>query len=152
MDIDTLLKELETKRDKVIVTTGGIFDVLHIGHVRYLEGAKALGDILVVLVNSDRSVRENRGPSRPFNTEEHRREMLAALSCVDYAVIFDEKTPTEILSKIRPGVHVKGEDYTMDQIVERSVVEEGGGKVVILGKRYLSSTELIEKMKSAGDV
>jgi rfaE bifunctional protein nucleotidyltransferase chain/domain len=151
MDLDTLIKELETKRDKVIVTASGVFDVLHVGHVRYLQGARALGDILVVAVNSDRSVKENRGPDRPYNSEAHRRELLAALSCVDYVTIFDEKTPTEVLRKIRPNIHVKGEDYTMDQLVERHAVEEGGGKVIILGKRYMSSTELIEKLRSTED-
>lgn len=140
MTLDTLLAELEGQRDKVIVTTNGVFDLLHVGHVRYLEEAKALGDILVVALNSDASVKENKGPTRPFNTAEDRAEVLNALACVDYVTIFEEKTPIEILRKLKPNIHVKGGDYVIEQIVERHVVEENGGRVVLLQKVECAST------------
>ncbi|MBX9906620.1 D-glycero-beta-D-manno-heptose 1-phosphate adenylyltransferase [Patescibacteria group bacterium] len=149
MDIGTLLKTLESHRDKVIVTTNGVFDLLHVGHVRYLEEAKALGDILVVAVNSDSSVKENKGPARPFNSEKDRAEVLAALACVDYVTIFNEKTPVEVLRKLKPAIHVKGGDYVMEQIVERQVVEEGGGKVVLLNKiDCASTTDIAAKIRA----
>ncbi len=147
MTLDTLLRELESKRDKVIVTTNGVFDLLHVGHVRYLEEAKKLGDILVVAVNADESVKMNKGPLRPFNTAEDRAELLLSLQCVDYVTIFNEKTPIEILRTLRPNIHVKGGDYVLEQIVEREAVEEGGGKVVLLSKiDCISTTDMAGKI------
>jgi len=147
MDLEQLVTALDAQRDKVIVTTNGVFDILHIGHVRYLEAAKALGDILVVAVNADASVRENKGPTRPFNSAENRMAVLSALACVDYTVVFHEKTPIEILRRLRPNIHVKGGDYTIEQIVERQVVEECGGKVVLANKiDCLSTTDLAHKI------
>jgi len=139
-ELEELVATLDAQRDKVIVTTNGVFDILHIGHVRYLEAAKALGDILVVAVNADASVRENKGPTRPFNPAENRMAVLRALKCVDYVTVFTEKTPVEILRKLRPHIHVKGGDYTLEGIIEREEVEAMGGKVMVLDKVDTRST------------
>lgn len=117
---------------KRIVFTNGCFDLLHLGHVRYLEKAKSLGDILVVGVNSDRSVRELKGPNRPILPAEERAEILSGLGCVDYVTIFDEVDPLELISSLLPHILVKGGDWTRETTVGRDVVERAGGKVVIL--------------------
>jgi rfaE bifunctional protein nucleotidyltransferase chain/domain len=117
-------------RGGTVVFTNGVFDLLHPGHVRYLRDARALGDALIVAVNSDRSVRANKGPSRPINPEEERAELLLALDCVDAAVVFDEDTPHEIVSRIQPDILVKGADWGPDNIVGRDIVEARGGRVV----------------------
>jgi len=114
----------------VVVFTNGVFDLLHPGHVRYLRAARALGDALIVGVNSDRSVRANKGPSRPINPETERAELLSALSCVDLAVVFDEDTPHAIISRLQPDVLVKGADWGEHNIVGRDIVEGRGGRVV----------------------
>jgi rfaE bifunctional protein nucleotidyltransferase chain/domain len=116
---------------KTVVTTNGCFDILHVGHVRYLEEARRLGDMLIVGVNSDASVRRLKGPQRPVMPDRERAELLAALECVDYVTIFDEDTPCELLEALRPDVHVKGGDYTLDRVVEREVVERHGGRLVV---------------------
>ena len=136
-------------RGGAVVFTNGVFDLLHRGHVRYLQDARALGDALIVAVNSDRSVRANKGPSRPINPQRERAEVLLALACVDAAVIFDEETPHAIISRIQPDVLVKGADWAEDNIVGRDVVEGRGGKVVRieLAPGY-SSTELIRRVKA----
>ena len=113
-----------------IVFTNGVFDLLHPGHVRYLAQARALGDALVVGVNSDRSVRANKGPGRPITPQEERAEVLSALACVDAVVIFDADTPHELIAALRPDVLVKGADWPADEIVGRDIVEARGGKVV----------------------
>lgn len=113
-----------------VVFTNGVFDLLHPGHVRYLRDARALGDALIVGVNSDRSVRANKGPSRPINPEQERVEVLSALACVDLAVVFDEDTPLAIISRVQPDVLVKGADWAEDAIVGRDIVEGRGGRVV----------------------
>jgi D-glycero-beta-D-manno-heptose 1-phosphate adenylyltransferase len=113
-----------------VVFTNGVFDLLHPGHVRYLTDARRLGEALVVGVNSDRSVRANKGPERPVNPEAERAEVLAALAPVDAVVIFDEETPYEVISHIQPDILVKGADWPADQIVGRDVVEARGGRVV----------------------
>jgi rfaE bifunctional protein nucleotidyltransferase chain/domain len=113
-----------------VVFTNGVFDLLHPGHVRYLRDARALGDALIVAVNSDRSVRANKGPTRPINPETERAELLLALESVDAAVIFDEATPHEIISLIQPDILVKGADWGPDNIVGRDIVEARGGRVV----------------------
>jgi len=130
-----------------VVFTNGVFDLLHPGHVRYLTGARALGDALIVAVNSDRSVRANKGPARPINAESERAEVLAALGCVDAVTVFDEDTPHEVIAAIQPDVLVKGADWGPDDIVGREVVEARGGRVVRveLAKGF-SSTNLIEKV------
>ena len=115
---------------KSVVFTNGVFDLLHPGHVRYLRAARLEGDALIVGVNSDRSVRENKGPSRPVIPEAERAEMIAALECVNAAVIFDEPTPADIIRQIRPHVLVKGADWAADRIVGRDTVEADGGRVV----------------------
>jgi D-beta-D-heptose 7-phosphate kinase/D-beta-D-heptose 1-phosphate adenosyltransferase len=114
----------------VVAFTNGVFDLLHPGHVRYLQAARHEGDALIVGVNSDRSARGNKGPSRPITPEAERAEILAALACVTAAVIFDEPTPAEIIRALRPHVLVKGADWPADQIVGRDTVEADGGRVV----------------------
>jgi D-beta-D-heptose 7-phosphate kinase/D-beta-D-heptose 1-phosphate adenosyltransferase len=113
-----------------VVFTNGVFDLLHPGHVRYLQEARALGDLLVVGLNSDTSVRAVKGPDRPINTERERAEVLLALACVDGVVIFEEETPHAIISTLQPDVLVKGADWGPDEIVGRDVVEARGGRVV----------------------
>jgi len=118
------------RHGKTIVFTNGVFDLLHPGHVRYLTAARALGDALIVGVNSDRSVRAIKGPTRPINPETERAEILSALSCVDAAAVFDEDTPAEIIKAIQPDVLVKGADWAENAIVGRDTVEARGGRVV----------------------
>jgi D-beta-D-heptose 7-phosphate kinase/D-beta-D-heptose 1-phosphate adenosyltransferase len=115
---------------KTVVFTNGVFDLLHVGHLRYLRHARALGDALVVGVNSDRSVRANKGPSRPVTPQDERAEILAALDCVDAVVIFDEQTPYDLIAALQPDVLVKGADWADDAIVGRDLVEARGGRVV----------------------
>ena len=112
-----------------LVFTNGCFDLLHVGHVRYLNQARALGDALVVAVNSDRSVRENKGEGRPLVPEAERAEVLSALACVDYVTIFDEATPQSVIDAIVPDVLVKGADWGLSEIVGRETVEKAGGTV-----------------------
>ena len=129
----------------VVVTTNGCFDVLHLGHLRYLQAARQLGDLLVVAVNSDSSVRELKGENRPLVPETERAEMLAGLECVDYVVIFPELTPIDLLSELKPNIHVKGGDYTLEQLIEREVVEANGGRVIVgLNVPGKSTTNLIQ--------
>ena len=130
-DLRNHLEDLKLKRKK-IVFTNGCFDLLHIGHIRYLEEAKALGDILVVGVNSDSSVRRLKGPQRPITPLEERMEVLSSLECVDYVTSFDESTPLELISFLKPHVLVKGGDWTKETTVGKEVVEGLGGEVVIL--------------------
>jgi rfaE bifunctional protein nucleotidyltransferase chain/domain len=128
-----------------LVATGGCFDLLHRGHVSLLQQARQLGDCLVVCLNSDVSVRRLKGPPRPLVTASDRAAVLAALSCVDAVIVFDEATPTRVLGLLRPQVYVKGGDYAIAGLPERTVVEEHGGQVVLVP--YLdgrSTTSLIE--------
>jgi rfaE bifunctional protein nucleotidyltransferase chain/domain len=126
-----------------------VFDLLHPGHVRYLQQARQLGDALIVGVNSDASVRRNKGPSRPITPEAERAEILAALACVDAVVIFDEDTPAEIVRAIQPDVLVKGADWPADQIVGRDTVEARGGRVVrVEVEQGYSTTAMIQKIRS----
>lgn len=144
LDIIVKLKS----NDKKIVTTNGCFDIIHVGHVRYLKQAKALGDVLVVGLNSDSSVKKLKGENRPVNGENDRAEVLSALDSVDYVVIFGEDTPVELLGKIKPDIHVKGGDYDINTLPEAKIIQELGGKVVFIsfvdGK---STTGIIEKIK-----
>lgn len=131
-----------------VVFTNGVFDLLHPGHVRYLREARALGDALIVAVNSDSSVRANKGPGRPINPERERAEVLLALESVDAAVIFDEETPQAIISAVKPDVLVKGADWGPDDIVGRAVVEAHGGRVVRIELAPgFSTTALIDKVR-----
>jgi rfaE bifunctional protein nucleotidyltransferase chain/domain len=133
-----------------VVFTNGVYDLLHPGHVRYLQAARALGDALIVGVNSDRSVRTNKGPSRPINPETERAEVIAALECVDAAIVFDQDTPHEIISRLQPDVLVKGADWAEDAIVGRDVVEARGGRVVRMPiEQGFSTTDLIAKIRAA---
>ena len=133
---------------KTVVFTNGVFDLLHPGHVRYLQAARAEGDALLVAVNSDRSVRAYKGPPRPITSEQERAEILAALACVDAVVIFDEQTPDRIVSLILPDVLVKGADWAADAIVGRDTVEARGGRVVrIPVEQGWSTSEIIKRIK-----
>lgn len=139
----------DLRKGKKLVFTNGCFDLLHVGHVRYLKEAKQQGDILVVAVNSDNSVKKLKGPTRPIQNEDDRAEILAALSCVDAVLIFDEQTPEKLITEIRPDVLVKGGDWKPDQIVGGTFVQSYGGKVLSLtfvaGK---STTSLVQKSQS----
>ncbi|MXV82618.1 D-glycero-beta-D-manno-heptose 1-phosphate adenylyltransferase [Candidatus Poribacteria bacterium] len=140
----SILKQAKTDGN-VVVTTNGCFDVLHLGHLRYLQAARQLGDMLVVAVNSDSSVRHLKGENRPLVPEDERAEMLAGLECVDYVVIFPELTPISLLSELKPNIHVKGGDYQLEQLIERDVVEANGGEVIVgLNVPGKSTTNLIE--------
>ena len=142
-----LAENLHRKKKK-IVFTNGTFDFLHLGHVTYLQKAKSLGNILIVGVNTDRSVKSYKDPNRPVNSQTDRIQVLTALECVDYAVLFDEPTPLKLILQIMPDVLVKGSDWKKHQIAGAKEVEAGGGKVVrvrlVPGK---STTRLIEKIK-----
>ena len=138
---------LDGQRDKRIVFTNGCFDILHVGHARYLEQARALGDILVVGVNSDRSVREIKGKSRPLVPESERAELLAHLESVDFVTVFDESRPDALIEVVKPAIHIKGGDYREEDLPEADVVRKHGGRVIILplvpGK---SSTNVIQRV------
>ena len=135
---------------KTVVTTNGCFDILHVGHVRYLEKTKNFGDYLIVLLNSDKSVKSIKGPSRPINNEMDRAEILSALRCVDYVVLFDEDSPRNLLDEMKPDVYTKGADYTMETLPEADIMKKNGTRVefidFVAGK---STTKTIEKMKEA---
>ncbi|HPQ45526.1 MAG TPA: D-glycero-beta-D-manno-heptose 1-phosphate adenylyltransferase [Syntrophales bacterium] len=133
----TILKD-EGKR---IVFTNGCFDILHIGHVTYLKQAKALGDILVLALNSDASVRSIKGPLRPIVPQDERAYIMAALDMIDFVTIFDEDTPLELIEYIEPDILVKGGDWSADTVVGRESVEKRGGKVVIIPQVNESSTD-----------
>jgi rfaE bifunctional protein nucleotidyltransferase chain/domain len=139
----------ERSRGGVIVFTNGVFDILHPGHVRYLKDARALGDHLIVGINSDRSVRAlGKAPDRPINSEAERAEVLGALACVDAVVVFDEADPHAIISALQPDILVKGADWAEDAVIGRDVVEARGGKVVRmkLAEGY-STTNIINRIK-----
>jgi rfaE bifunctional protein nucleotidyltransferase chain/domain len=134
---------------KVVVFTNGVFDLLHPGHLRYLQASRRHGDLLIVAVNSDRSVRAIKGESRPVTPEHERAEMLAALSCVDAVVIFDEDTPATLIERLEPNVLVKGEDWRDRENPGRTFVERRGGRMVF--ERFesgYSATSIIEKVRS----
>jgi rfaE bifunctional protein nucleotidyltransferase chain/domain len=132
-----------------IVFTNGVFDLLHPGHVRYLRQARGLGDALIVGINSDRSVRAIKGQERPVTPESERAEIVAALDCVDAAVVFDEDTPHTLIDAIQPDVLVKGADWADDAIVGRDIVEARGGRVVRMPvEAGYSTTAIIEKIRA----
>lgn len=134
---------------KTIVCTNGCFDILHVGHVRYLQKTKTFADYCIVLLNSDKSVKSIKGPSRPINNENDRAEILSALRCVDYVVLFDEDSPRNLLDEIKPDVYTKGADYNMETLPEADIMKKNRTKVEFInfveGK---STTGTIEKMKS----
>jgi len=137
--------ETATKECRKVVFTNGCFDILHVGHLQLLEKAKSFGDILVVGLNSDRSVRKLKGARRPILPQKDRARLLAALAMVDYVVIFDEDTPRELLSRIRPHILVKGSDYAYREIVGREVVQEVKTVPLVKGK---SSSQIIAMIRS----
>ena len=138
------------KAGKRVVFTNGVFDILHIGHLTYLEEAGNLGDILVVGVNSNASVKVNKGDKRPINSEKNRAYVLLGTKFVDYAVIFDEKTPEKLLDVLKPDVHVKGGDYKKEDLPETKIVEGNGGEVKILSfVDNVSTTQIINKIIEA---
>jgi D-glycero-beta-D-manno-heptose 1-phosphate adenylyltransferase len=148
---DELLIERQTLRDagKKLVFTNGVFDILHVGHLRYLRLARTLGDALVVAVNSDRSVRELKGQGRPLVNESDRAEILAGLEAVDYVSIFDDISPRSLIAELLPDVLVKGGDYSLDQIHGREEVEAAGGAVVSLPfVEGVSTSKLVERVKT----
>jgi D-glycero-beta-D-manno-heptose 1-phosphate adenylyltransferase len=149
LTLSELLLELGKRKNKKVVFTNGCFDLLHIGHVRYLREAKGLGDLLIVGLNSDWSVKQLKGESRPVQNENDRAEILSSLEFVDYTFIFNELTPLESIQKIKPQVLVKGGDWKIDQIVGSTFVMANGGEVHSLpfvpGR---STTQIIEKSKT----
>lgn len=133
-----------------VVFTNGCFDLIHPGHVRCLADARALGDVLVVAVNSDSSVRGNKGTDRPLVPQQDRAEVLAALASVDYVTIFDEPTPRELISRVLPSILVKGADWALDQVVGREEVEAAGGRVVSIPLVHgYSTTNLVETIRKS---
>jgi D-glycero-beta-D-manno-heptose 1-phosphate adenylyltransferase len=134
LDREALAKAVDEAKQqgKSVVFTNGCFDILHVGHVRYLQDARSLGDMLVVGVNSDESVRKLKGPERPVVSELERVEILSALECVDYVSVFPEDTPIEIILAIKPSIHVKGGDYKAEDLPEASAVKSVGGRVEIV--------------------
>ena len=150
---EALMNEREHLRraGKELVFTNGVFDILHVGHVRYLAQAKELGNALVVAINSDASVRELKGEARPLVDQNDRAEVLAALSSVDYVTVFDDISPRSLIAKLLPDVLVKGGDYALDQIHGREEVEAAGGRVVSLPfVEGASTTRIIDQMRKAG--
>jgi D-beta-D-heptose 7-phosphate kinase/D-beta-D-heptose 1-phosphate adenosyltransferase len=134
-----------------IVFTNGVFDILHPGHVRYLQAARRHGDLLIVGLNSDASVRGNKGPARPINPEQERAEVLAALECVDAVSVFDAETPADIIRRVQPDILVKGADWPADQIVGRDTVEARGGKVVLEPvEQGYSTTAIVKRIGTTG--
>ncbi len=138
--------ESQQKQGKTFVATNGCFDILHVGHVRYLQKTKALADYSIVMLNSDTSVKSIKGPDRPINNEIDRAEILCALSCVDYVVIFEEKSPGSLLEKLKPDFYTKGADYTLDTLPEKEIVLRNNIEVKFIdfveGK---STTNVIKK-------
>jgi rfaE bifunctional protein nucleotidyltransferase chain/domain len=142
-------EEIEAARaaGRSIVLANGAFDLLHVGHVRYLEAAKALGDVLVVAINSDASVRASKGPGRPVVPQAERAELVAALRCVDHVLIFDEPDVRAVIRALKPHVHAKGTDYTVETVPERAEVEAHGGRVAICGDpKDHSTSSLVGKL------
>ncbi|MGN0192473.1 MAG: D-glycero-beta-D-manno-heptose 1-phosphate adenylyltransferase [Candidatus Gastranaerophilaceae bacterium] len=147
----TQLSQILTKlrnEKKTIVMTNGCFDILHVGHVRYLQKTKTFADVLILALNSDKSVRAIKGEGRPINNENDRAEVLSALECVDYVVLFDENSPAELLKFVKPDVYTKGADYTLETLPETKVVQGFGGRIEFIdfveGK---STTNVIAQIK-----
>lgn len=150
LDRESLIGVVAQARERGarVVLANGCFDILHVGHVRYLQGAKALGDLLIVAVNSDAEARRLKGKGRPLIPQDQRAEIVAAIAAVDLVTIFDEPTAAELLQTLRPDVHTKGTDYTEDTVPERDVVRSYGGRVAIVGDvKDHSSTEIIGLVK-----
>jgi rfaE bifunctional protein nucleotidyltransferase chain/domain len=141
------LRARARRAGKSIALANGIFDLFHVGHLRYLEGAKALADVLVVAVNSDASTRRNKGPVRPVVPEAERAEIVAALACVDHVVVFGSRTVVPLIRKLRPDVHVKGTDYTPETIPEAAEVARYGGRAAVAGDpKDHSTTDMLRRL------
>ena len=152
VDREDLARTLKRPRALRVVFTNGCFDLLHPGHVEYLYEARALGDVLVVGVNTDDSVRRLKGPDRPLNAEEGRAFVLAGLGCVDWVTFFDEDTPRELIAQLLPDVLVKGGDYRVEDVVGREEVEAAGGVTKILPYRPgHSTTDIVTRIRNAHD-
>ena len=146
-ELETIVEDLKMQ-GKTIVFANGCFDLLHVGHIRYLQGARGLGDVLIVGVNNDQSVRELKGSERPIMPEQERAELVMAFSCVDYVVIFGERTVENLLLRLKPDIHCKGTDYTAETVPERDVVRSYGGRVAIVGDPKNHSTrDLIRSLE-----
>lgn len=144
--LPSLIKKLR-EQNKTIVTTNGCFDILHVGHVRYLQKTKTFADAMIVCLNSDVSVKKIKGPDRPINNENDRAEILCALACVDYVVMFDESSPENLLCEIKPDVHTKGADYTIETLPEaKSIIANGGRIEFISFVEGKSTTNVIKKI------
>ncbi len=144
-----LITRVETARQNgaKIVFANGCFDVLHVGHIRYLQGAKCLGDLLVVGVNSDKQVAVLKGPGRPIMPDTERAEMVASIAAIDFVTVFDEPTVENLLLALRPDIHAKGTDYTEETVPERDVVRSYGGSVAIVGDpKNHSTSEILDRM------
>lgn len=138
----------ERAAGKTIAFANGCFDLVHVGHVRFLQGAAATADVLVLGLNSDTSVFALKGAGRPYMPEGERAEILAALRCIDYVVIFDERSPAALIEEIRPDIHCKGTDYTAESVPEAAIVAKVGGRVVIVGDpKDHSTTDLISRVR-----
>jgi rfaE bifunctional protein nucleotidyltransferase chain/domain len=152
LDADALERFVRDARasGRKIAFTNGVFDILHPGHLRYLQAARSHGDLLIIGLNSDASVRRNKGPSRPINPQDERAEVLAALECVDAVSVFDADTPADIIRRVQPDVLVKGADWPADQIVGRDTVEARGGRVILEPvEQGYSTSWIIEKARRA---
>jgi rfaE bifunctional protein nucleotidyltransferase chain/domain len=148
--LDPLVEALAAKRreGKTVALANGLFDVLHVGHLRYLEGASGEADVLVVAINSDASARGLKGPSRPYIPERERAELVAGLACVDYVTIFGDATVEPLLRALRPDVHCKGTDYTASTVPERAIASELGIRIAIVGDpKDHATTALIERIR-----
>lgn len=149
--LDELLQGRQTWREegRVVVSTNGCFDLLHPGHVRFLQQARSQGDLLIVGLNSDDSVRRLKGPDRPLRSQEDRAAMLAALRCVDEVVVFEEVRANELLARLRPDIHCKGGDYIAEDLPEAEVIRRGGGQIRILPfSPGYSTTGLVEAIRT----
>ena len=141
------LREAAARAGRRVALANGIFDLFHVGHLRYLQGARALADLLVVAVNSDASARANKGPGRPVVPEAERAEIVAALACVDYVVLFESRDVVPVIRALRPDVQVKGTDYTPDTIPEAAEVRAYGGRVAVAGDpKDHSTTSLLARL------
>ena len=149
IDWNELIREIDSRRQgRKVVFTNGCFDILHVGHVRYLQEARDQGDLLVVALNTDASVKRLKGPERPIQSEGARSEIMAALGCVDFVTLFDQQTPKELIRQVRPDVLVKGGDWSVDQIAGGAFVQSYGGEVKSLQfSQGHSTTGIIQKIK-----
>ncbi|MEP6801000.1 MAG: adenylyltransferase/cytidyltransferase family protein [Acidobacteriota bacterium] len=148
---EEIVREVAAHREagRRIVFANGAFDLLHVGHVRYLRAAREEGDVLVVAVNSDASVRGAKGPGRPMVPEQERAEIVAALGCVDAVVLFEEESPAGLIAELRPEIHAKGTDYTPESVPERQIVADYGGRTVVVGDpKDHATTDLLERIRA----